>query len=500
MNTSILKEFLANQQLASIIEPFLSKNDIEELIKLRNSYVERALYKSEIHGVNHSEKVMLFACILCNLENINGVAREIALDAAIYHDIGRQNDMEDNFHGYSSGHLIGKFLKKEIYKNDEYFSVLKASMDFHSASTRDIDSLALDYEIENITLFKQVAYILKDADALDRTRFKSTINAYLDESYLNIESSKEIIEFAKTVNAFYSSYLSEEKDNRHLLDEIGPGIHLHGVGNDIFKMNSIIKNGILSKEEMKRNNIKGTANFNGGNGEDWISLVDTSKINDDSLAFKDFVLNGISFSCNVDKTYLPFPLEEKAKALNLRVPYDNSKNKEEVYAYKKIDFENILSINVPNSLKTIPISECNFLFMSLSYDLFYDRIKHYSDEIKIDFKLFEKMFEDRKKLAKALDSLEMNKNCNNCQGANFKVEKEEIIKKLKEQNIEANQIIADHINLMYQQKLNRKNISIYDVAVYELSQHNLPFVVENTDLFTILKRELEFDKVRQILK
>ena len=51
--------------------------------------------------------------------------------------------------------------------------------------------------------FTKLANILKDADALDRTRFKKTSSAVLQEKYLRFPYSKTLIKLAEEINYYY---------------------------------------------------------------------------------------------------------------------------------------------------------------------------------------------------------------------------------------------------------------------------------------------------------
>ena len=68
------------------------------------------------------------------MQNVNDIDREIIMDAAKYHDIGRQNNYTDDFHGYVGANKIGNIVGyKAIYQNVDNLNLLKMVIDFHAS-------------------------------------------------------------------------------------------------------------------------------------------------------------------------------------------------------------------------------------------------------------------------------------------------------------------------------------------------------------------------------
>lgn len=496
MENNILKKLLTGGN--QLISEMLNESDIEELLSIRETFRENAFYKSEVHGIDHSEKVMLFAFILCKIAGIKGDMKKIIIDAATYHDIGRNNEKDDNFHGYCSTNIIEKVLNEEFYIKGENLKMLKAAMDFH-CSIHSVDWFIGEYEIESTDKFKIIATLVKDADAIDRTRFSNSSKAYLDESYLYHIFSNTIIDFAKKVNAYYSQAKSCTSDNRHLLKNIGPSICFHGVGKDIFKMKSVLEMGILSKIEMAKAGLHGIGNFGGGNGEDWISLIDTRLIDSKTQVFETFVLDSISFLCEVEEAFLPYPLHDKDLAIEHRVPFDNSGYKEEVYAHQRIPLEKIVAMNIPNAFKTKNLQNCEFLFMTLSFDIFCSRIAHFSKNLNINENVFEQILIERKKMNSRLYQIDGYEEYGHLTEL-LRKEREEIIRLMEVQIKEVNKIIALYMINYYKPKLKSSDISMYDVVIHEFENHGIDFEVENSELFTIIKSDFSKMDFKKMIK
>ena len=133
------------------------------------------------HDENHMLRVLLFSFILIErynekgIKSIKGKTKEDLLTAAMFHDIGRTNDDEDERHGLQSYEKWKEFSKEENV-------FVRKLMESHS----------LKVEKENWfeTEEEKTAYrILKDADALDRQRFGLR---ELNSDFLRLDYSKEL--------------------------------------------------------------------------------------------------------------------------------------------------------------------------------------------------------------------------------------------------------------------------------------------------------------------
>lgn len=132
----------------------------------------------------------------------------IILDACKYHDVGRVNDLYDPKHGILGAKLVDKIIDDPIYNNVENLKILRAIIEFHSIPDKYFNNIIKKYQIENIDRFKIVAFILKDADNLDRVRLslnKKTISD-LDPNYLRINESLKLVKCSHIIN-----YIVKEK-------------------------------------------------------------------------------------------------------------------------------------------------------------------------------------------------------------------------------------------------------------------------------------------------
>lgn len=139
------------------------------------------------HGKLHSLRVLLYSLVLGKLKGLNESNLHLLSLASIYHDIGRIDNSVDDFHGLRS---------REIYERDNNVDddVVKFLIEYHCIDDNIALQTLADSNIQNKDEAKELLFILKDADALDRLRF----GLYgLDFTYLrNVESIRMIL-FAK---------------------------------------------------------------------------------------------------------------------------------------------------------------------------------------------------------------------------------------------------------------------------------------------------------------
>ena len=175
---------------------FVTKNS-NLLIDKINSIDVNSLFNSYIHGASHAIRVSILANYIGKSYHLNNDQIELLIDSAIYHDIGRINDLDDVEHGYRSSLLIDNiiFNKDLVYMNN-----LKAIITSHSYDdSYDEDIIShYDYLYDNIRF---LISIFKDSDALDRVRTND-----LDSSYLRCNMSKSLIKTS------YDLYNNMKKD------------------------------------------------------------------------------------------------------------------------------------------------------------------------------------------------------------------------------------------------------------------------------------------------
>ena len=195
-------EFIDNEEKECLILPN-KLFDIEEFSLYSTEYLNKNIYKitddylfykekanyrkypfsiySELHGREHSMRVLFFCILLANMKNLPTKDKDILAQAAIYHDIGRTNDREDENHGLLSVKKYNKNANPIILFLMEYH----CKPDEQGIAFIESDPY-LSLEKEKIKLLYS---IFKDADALDRVRLGKF---ELDFEQLRTEEAKKL--------------------------------------------------------------------------------------------------------------------------------------------------------------------------------------------------------------------------------------------------------------------------------------------------------------------
>lgn len=140
------------------------------------------------------------------------------------------------------------------------------------------------------------------------------------------------------MNQIYSIIKDIDIDNTNYL--------YHGIGEDLFKFESILKYGILSEKEATKLHLNFIRNDIGINNDDKISVVKPATRSKDMLrsAFERYMLNGISFIIN---------------DINSEEIHDTYND--EAHVFNKININDIIGIMVPEEIYESKISDLKFI-------------------------------------------------------------------------------------------------------------------------------------------
>lgn len=177
INYKYITELLNNAEIT---------NTYFEILK---SYNYKLIKQSDIHGISHIIRTSLFLLIISILEKINIEDFKILLESILYHDIGRINDIDDEYHGYNATKEI-IFLKEKYNDND--YKMICSIITGHCIDDELYENVASYFNIKNTTKYLKLLSIIKDADALDRVREYP----YIDIKYLRTNSAKKLVPFA----------------------------------------------------------------------------------------------------------------------------------------------------------------------------------------------------------------------------------------------------------------------------------------------------------------
>lgn len=175
------------EDVLAILDNSKLTDDYEKLMK---DFDTNILYKSYIHGTNHNIRVCFFAYVIASNDGISSKDFSLIMEAAKYHDIGRENDSKDNLHGKRSADMLSFLENKYSYEELNY---LRTIITCHSIDDSEFEEIAFSSGIQDTQRCKRMYNVLKDADGLDRVRLKYP---YIKVDYLRCDTSKRMVLFA----------------------------------------------------------------------------------------------------------------------------------------------------------------------------------------------------------------------------------------------------------------------------------------------------------------
>lgn len=471
--------------------------DINEIIDMLDDIKTDYLYKNNFHGLYHSQKVCFFAYLIGIHEKLSKEDMQIVLDAAKYHDIGRESDYEEDLHGLKSAQKIDKIINYEN-KNDMYY--LKAIIESHNHADNDdfrvfnnwvyqkeSDELVTNVPAEplNYDRFKRLSNILKDADALDRFRF-SNCSAVLEEKFLRNEYSKKLMSLSKMINKYYLQQEINESYSKlskyYSQDKVDKKLCYHSIGFDFFKMESILKYGIVSHYNAIANNIPIYRNFNGNNGEFWISVVDADSNLICRKAFETYVKEKISFLCYVDELVEGVSRPKDNGSLE---PRKSSEYPDEKFVFDKIPLECIQYISIPRAYINSSIKDLDYLFCNSQYEVVKSNVDNYMTELE---KLCDITF-NHKDISEVLEKMKLKQIENNNQSRIIAQANNDTFNKIMDHmKAELNIYIQEYMQIGFAQLLGKnyeEKITLKEVIDFLLKKYGIDYTIiddqENED-------------------
>lgn len=454
----------------------LYQGDIDNILKINEGIDRTKLCINYYNGLHHSQKVMMFAYILGKKENLNEEDMKILLDAAMYHDIGKINDIEDSFHGYSSSLKLENKLTDDFYKDSNNLKILLAVINAHSRTEKEIQLAFDDYEIDNreYERYKTILTILKDANFLDRLRDPKSTSSFIKEKYLKLESSKKLINLALDVNVIFRHYIDELNYNKYLRKYSNSqknNVCFHGIGWDFVKLESILDSGLVSQYVANKNNFTLSRNYNGNNSNMWISVVDSKDIAKDGECLKLFIDGNITLVSFVGDYCLGVDKKNTPEARDNGLPINSGLYNDECFVFGQIPGEDIYAIILPKDSLNKEIKLLNFLNCSNNYEIIENRTLNYVNylnkfyNVEIDLTNFYKLLNSLKN-----SEIEFSKLDDNNQ------------KKIKDEFFETTNILVSKINELIQSWMNGilklyfnvdRDILVSDLIIDIFNRHNI---------------------------
>ena len=201
---SIILPDLLNSEWASrseMLSDFKKTPYYTQLMHTCKTLNRSVIYESELHGVDHIERVILLGALIAWKISLSDADTQLLMAACSYHDIGRIDDSVDDEHGRRSAEMLRdlSILPPSLFTDDE-LQILYAIITVHSMSDTLKVDVAEKYHIPTWQMdrYLELMACLKDADNLDRVRVDD-----LDVSHLRHQISVDLAPFAKSLYARY---------------------------------------------------------------------------------------------------------------------------------------------------------------------------------------------------------------------------------------------------------------------------------------------------------
>ncbi len=139
-----------------------------------DSYFERP---RSIHGVKHAWRVLFHTLMICELCALPAPDRELLISAALYHDIGRENDGLCYVHGKRSVEKMAALNLAPADPTD--FVTMEFMVTYHCIDDRQAKAELAKVDAAARDRTWRLFGVLKDADGLDRVRINDLNIKYL---------------------------------------------------------------------------------------------------------------------------------------------------------------------------------------------------------------------------------------------------------------------------------------------------------------------------------
>ncbi|MDO4662853.1 MAG: hypothetical protein Q4B36_07050 [Tissierellia bacterium] len=196
----IIKEILKDNDFTNKFEFFKDFKEspyYDKLLDLYDNLDTKALFKSKIHGQAHIERVMLYSMLLSFKYNLDDIDTKIIGTCSSYHDVKRVDDSYDEGHGKRASEVISNFTNLD----GDNLQITKAILTSHSIDDKLMKKVIDNYNIKDKKRALFLAKLFKDSDNLDRVRLND-----LDEKFLRLDFSKELVNFARKLFERYKDY------------------------------------------------------------------------------------------------------------------------------------------------------------------------------------------------------------------------------------------------------------------------------------------------------
>ena len=197
-NSWIIYSNIKGMAGSSMAYPKIPKQIIDQFVKeasglkikiSKSLFMEHMLYS--YHGIAHTVRVMWNGFAIASLDNtVNEAMFAPILYASLIHDLGKRSDTEGERHGEQSAILYREDIHN-LFSDNEAAIILEA-IKYHS-----IDDSKCPAKVKSNVIWQ----ILKDADALDRSRLpgKGCNPSFLRNTIFTREIGKDLLSLSQVL-------------------------------------------------------------------------------------------------------------------------------------------------------------------------------------------------------------------------------------------------------------------------------------------------------------
>jgi len=168
----------------------------ESMNQLQDSY----LYESNVHGKSHIERVAVLSFVLGVQLKLKYNDLRLCIEIAKYHDIGRQDEGDDEEHGYRGAQKINAICRGFSDQDRTVIAAVIAAHSLRDECCTDLFQRWKGLQENQKPRCKLLLDIIKDSDALDRFRLR---DSSLDTRFLRLPNSLCLVRAAcEMVHAF----------------------------------------------------------------------------------------------------------------------------------------------------------------------------------------------------------------------------------------------------------------------------------------------------------
>ncbi len=167
----------------------LASAGIPERFHYYTGQIERGWFHNPegIHAIGHTRRVLMLSLLLAYLERYSQADAHLLSLAAVFHDIGRENDGYDPGHGLAS---YTRIVKENLLALDDHQDreTLRFIVENHAIPDRCAYQKLDRYNLGDVERTLRLYDAFKDADGLDRVRLGD-----LNPDYLRTASAQRLL-------------------------------------------------------------------------------------------------------------------------------------------------------------------------------------------------------------------------------------------------------------------------------------------------------------------